>query len=163
VHSPELLVLDEPFSGLDPFAMDAMSALLTQIARDGAAVLFSSHQLDVVQHLCEDVVVIHEGRVVLAGPLDHIRDAAPDRYVDLTVAGDPSPLLRAEGATVVEHDDHHVRLRVGRATDPVGLLAKLDVDIVRLSYEPPPLSELFRAAVAGDRTITLPEVSGVPG
>ncbi len=163
LHTPELLVLDEPFSGLDPFAMDSMSGLLAQVAGAGAAVLFSSHQLDVVEHLCEDVVVIDSGHVVLAGALDALRDAAQDRYVDVTVAGDAAPLLHLPGATVVEHDADRVRLRVARTTNPVELLAGLDVDVVRLSYEPPALSELFRAAVTGDQTLTLPEASRVAG
>jgi ABC-2 type transport system ATP-binding protein len=142
--------------------MDSMSALLSDIARGGAAVLFSSHQLDVVEHLCEDVVVIDSGRVVLTGALDEIRDAAPDRYLDVTVTGDPERLLHLKDAVVVAHDGDRLRLRVPRATDPVALLAGLDGDIVRVLYEPPTLSELFRAAV-GAATWTEREVSGVAG
>jgi ABC-2 type transport system ATP-binding protein len=160
VHAPDLLVLDEPFSGLDPIAMDAMSALLVDLARGGAAVLFSSHQLDVVEYLCEDVVVIDSGHVVLTGELGKIRDAAPDRYLEVTVAGDPERLLQLTEASVVVHDGDRVRLRVARTVDPVTLLAGLGGDVVRLTYEPPTLSELFRAAVAGE-TVTVPEVSGV--
>jgi ABC-2 type transport system ATP-binding protein len=160
VHAPDLLVLDEPFSGLDPIAMDSMSALLGDIARAGAAVLFSSHQLDVVEYLCEDVVVIDSGHVVLTGELSKIRDAAPDRYLDVTVAGDPERLMQLTEASVVVHDGDRVRLRVARTTDPVTLLAGLRGDVVRLTYEPPTLSELFRAAVAG-QVVTVPEVSGV--
>jgi ABC-2 type transport system ATP-binding protein len=162
LNSPELLVLDEPFSGLDPLAMDAMSALLTDLAHDGAAVLFSSHQLDVVEHLCEDVVVIDRGTVVLTGDLDDIREGAPDRYLDVTVARDPERLLHLTEAVVVAHEGDRVRLRVHRDVDPVAVLAELRGDVVRLAYEPPTLSELFRAAVAG-RTRSLQEVSGVPG
>jgi ABC-2 type transport system ATP-binding protein len=162
VHAPDLLVLDEPFSGLDPIAMDSMSALLGGIARDGAAVLFSSHQLDVVEHLCEDVVVIDSGHVVLTGELDKIRDAAPDRYVEVTVTGDPERMLHLTEAIVIAHEGDRVRLRVPRTVDPVALLAGLNGDIVRMAYEPPTLSELFRAAVAGE-TVSVPEVSGVAG
>ncbi len=148
VHAPDLLVLDEPFSGLDPIAMDSMSALLVDIARNGAAVLFSSHQLDIVEHLCEDVVVIDSGYVVLTGELDKIRAAAPDRYIAVTVAADPQRLLHLPGTSVVAHDGDRVRLRVARTVDPMTLLAGLDGDVVRMNYEPPTLSELFRAAVA---------------
>src|SRR4029078_8527243 len=66
VNEPELLVLDEPFSGLDPLAIDNMSGLLREVAHDGATVLFSSHQLDLVEHLCEDVAIIDHGHVVVA-------------------------------------------------------------------------------------------------
>ena len=162
VHGPELLVLDEPFSGLDPIAMEAMSALLIDIARGGGAVLFSSHQLDIVEHLCEDVVVINAGHVVLSGDLGKIRGATADRYLEVTVTGDPDRLLHLTGTTVVAHDGDHVRLRVARTVDPVGLLDRLRVDVVRLAYEPPTLSELFRAAVAGEAA-RVSEVSGVAG
>ncbi len=162
VHDPELLVLDEPFSGLDPIAMDAMSALLTELAHDGAAVLFSSHQLDVVEHLCEDVVVIDRGHVVMTGDLDAIREAAADRYLDVTVARDPERLLHLRDAAVVAHDGNRVRLRIPRHIEPVTLVAGVDGDVVRFAYEPPTLSELFRAAVCGQAPTT-PEVSGVAG
>ena len=162
VHAPDLLVLDEPFSGLDPIAMDTMSALLGELARNGAAVLFSSHQLDVVEHLCEDVVVINAGRVVLTGDLDAIRDAAPDRYLDVTVCRDPERLLHLTDASVVAHDGNRARLRVPRSLDPVTAVASLHGDVVRLTYEPPSLSELFRAAVAAQPT-SQPEAPGVAG
>ena len=67
VHDPELLVLDEPFSGLDPMGADAMATILRDRAAAGAAVVFSSHQLDVVEDLCEDLAVIAGGRIVLEG------------------------------------------------------------------------------------------------
>jgi ABC-2 type transport system ATP-binding protein len=162
VHSPDLLVLDEPFSGLDPIAMDAMSALLTGLARDGAAVLFSSHQLDVVEYLCEDVVVIDHGRVVLGGDLGAICDAASDRYFDVTVAREPERLLHLTGAVVVAHDADRVRLRIPRDLDPLQLVAGVGGDLVRFAFEPPTLSELFRTAVSGSEP-TSREVSSVAG
>jgi ABC-2 type transport system ATP-binding protein len=150
-HSPELLVLDEPFSGLDPFAMDSMSQLLRQVAAAGAAVLFSSHQLDVVEHLCEDVVVIDSGHVLLQGPLDAIRDASPYRYLDVTTHGEVAPLLALPETTVMTREAGRLRLRVPAAADPAALLRVVDRDVVRLAYEPPALSELFRTAVTGAR------------
>jgi ABC-2 type transport system ATP-binding protein len=83
VGDPDLLVLDEPFSGLDPIAMDAMSGLLAELAFGGATVLFSSHQLDLVEDLCQDVVIIDHGRIVLAGELAELRAKVPQRFVDI--------------------------------------------------------------------------------
>jgi ABC-2 type transport system ATP-binding protein len=162
VHDPELVVLDEPFSGLDPFAMDSMSGLLTQVARSGAAVLFSSHQLDLVEHLCEDVVVIDSGRVVLQGRVDDIRDASHDRYLEVMTRGPVEPLLDLPDTTVVTREEGHVRLRLGRAVDLGQLLRSADRDVVRLSYEPPTLNELFRAAVITARSRTDGEVRDDP-
>jgi ABC-2 type transport system ATP-binding protein len=100
--------------------------------------------------------------VVLTGELDKIREAAPDRYVEVTVAGHPERVLHLPDAVVAAHDGDRVRLRVPRTVDPLALLAGLDGDIVRMAYEPPTLSELFRAAVAGE-TSGVPEVSSVAG
>jgi len=72
VHEPELLVLDEPFSGLDPVAVDTLADVLTEKAASGVGVLFSSHQLDLVEHLCHSVAVINRGRLVAAGTVDEL-------------------------------------------------------------------------------------------
>jgi ABC-2 type transport system ATP-binding protein len=72
VHEPEVLILDEPFSGLDPIAVDALSKILVSEARRGATVLFSSHQLDLVEDLCEEAVIVDRGRAVAHGPLDEL-------------------------------------------------------------------------------------------
>jgi len=123
-------------------------------------VLFSSHQLDAVEHLCEDVVVVDGGHVVLTGALEVLRDEAASRYVDVTVADRPERLLDLPGTAVVERDGNRIRLRVPRSTDPLALLAGVDGGVIRLSFEPPPLSELFRTAVHGT-DVELPEMANV--
>jgi len=81
VHDPVLLVLDEPFSGLDPTAVDVMTALLRDHAAAGVPVLFSSHQLDLVERICDDLVIIADGGVVAAGPVAQLRaDRAGAQY-----------------------------------------------------------------------------------
>ena len=150
VNEPDLLVLDEPFSGLDPIAMGVMSTLLSELAAGGATVLFSSHQLDLVQDLCEDVVIIEHGRIVLAGDLAELRATVPQRFVEIRYrnpAPDWSALAPAE---LIESADRHARLRVGMDTDVAAMLATVadGADIVSFTYQPPTLSELFREAVA---------------
>ncbi|MGH9075738.1 MAG: ABC transporter ATP-binding protein, partial [Acidimicrobiales bacterium] len=87
VHDPELLVLDEPFSGLDPVGIDTMSEVLAERAGDGATVLFSSHQLDLVEHLCESVAIVHRGRLVASGRVDELSRGGRPRLA-VKVAGD---------------------------------------------------------------------------
>ena len=88
VHEPDVLILDEPFSGLDPIAVDALSKILVSEARRGATVLFSSHQLDLVEHLCEDAVIVDHGRAVTQGPLDELV-AGHDPVLLIDVPDDP--------------------------------------------------------------------------
>ena len=87
VHDPELLILDEPFRGLDPVAVRTLAAILAERAAAGAGVVFSSHQLDVVQDLCEDVTIIAGGTTVAAGAVTELRAAAPWRVVAHRLAG----------------------------------------------------------------------------
>jgi len=150
IGEPDVLVLDEPFAGLDPIAMDAMSALLSDVATRGVTVLFSSHQLDLVEDLCQDVVIIDHGRIVLAGELDELRAKVPQRFVDIRYRGptpDWSGLARVE---LVASGNGQARLRADRGTDLGAVLARVQdrADIVSFAYQPPTLSELFRGAVA---------------
>ena len=149
VNEPDLLVLDEPFSGLDPIAMGVMADLLTEVAATGATVLFSSHQLDLVEDLCEDVVIIDRGRVVLAGELDELRAGVAQRFVDIHFRGPTPAWPESARAEVVEATDGRARLRVDRHTDLAALVAAAQGadEILSFAYEPPTLSELFREAV----------------
>jgi ABC-2 type transport system ATP-binding protein len=79
VHEPELLVLDEPFSGLDPIGVDVLSGVLAEYAATGVPVVFSSHQLELVERLCEAVAIIKDGRLVASGTVDELR--GPGRRV----------------------------------------------------------------------------------
>ena len=150
VNEPDLLVLDEPFSGLDPIGMGAMSELLRGVAAGGATVMFSSHQLDLVEDLCQDVVIIEHGRIVLAGELAELRAKVPQRLIDIRYHGPAPDWSRLTPATVIEAADGVARLRVGRDTDVAAVLTadRERADLVSFSYQPPTLSDLFRQAVA---------------
>ena len=150
VNEPELLVLDEPFSGLDPLAIANMAELLSEQARAGVTVLFSSHQLDLVEDLCEDVVIIDHGRIVRAGELAELRAAVPQRFVDIRYRGAPPDWSALPASELLESEDGHARLRLERDVDlgQVVAMARGAGELVSFTYQPPTLSELFRQAVA---------------
>jgi len=106
VHDPEILVLDEPFSGLDPVAVDVMSGVLRERAAAGVPVLFSSHQLDLVERLCDRVGIIKDGQMVAEGAIDELRAAGrPQWFVDGASAGAWAPSLASgSGLRVVSSD-----------------------------------------------------------
>ncbi len=149
VHDPELAVLDEPFSGLDPLGVEAMALLLRELASNGVAILFSSHQLDLVEGICEDVVIINEGRVVLAGELDELRSRSGHRHVEITVDG---VTVRPPGDDVLTRrsDSGQTRYLVEASADPEALLtgARARGAVDTFVFEPPSLGDLFREAVA---------------
>lgn len=151
VHDPELLVLDEPFSGLDPLGIATMSEVLRERAAAGVGVVFSSHQLDLVEEVCEDVVIISRGTVVAQGGIDELRAASGRRHLDVDVAGNGGAWLHGwSHHTVLERDGDRVRLLVDETTDLGALLAAAQAagEVRRFSFEPPRLSELFMEAVA---------------
>ncbi|MFB8891977.1 ABC transporter ATP-binding protein [Microbacterium plantarum] len=104
VHDPEVLILDEPFSGLDPLAVDVVAGVLQTRAAQGVGVLFSSHQLDVVERLCDDLVIIAGGTIRAAGTRDGLRREHQGRRYELVSTGDAGWLRTEPGVEVVEFD-----------------------------------------------------------
>src|SRR4051812_7321695 len=102
VHDPEVLILDEPFSGLDPLAVDAVVAVLQERAARGVPVLFSSHQLALVERLCDDLVIIAEGSIRASGSADALRTAHSTPAWELLTSDDAGWLRAEPGVTVRE-------------------------------------------------------------
>ncbi|XVS65045.1 ABC transporter ATP-binding protein [Actinosynnema sp. CA-299493] len=149
VHEPDVLVLDEPFSGLDPVAVDVMSNVLREKAASGVPVVFSSHQLDLVERLCDRVGIVRSGTLVASGSVAELRAGGESKLVvDAPLAppgwADHLPGVRSAhtstGRTVLEVtsdvDDQAV-LRAALATGPVHEFAR----------QRPSLTELFRSVV----------------
>ncbi len=150
VHDPELLVLDEPFSGLDPLGVQAMADILAERAAAETAVVFSSHQLDLVEDLCESVVVINRGSIVLAGGVRRLRASSPHRFVDLEVEGVSSEWYASlPGGALISAEDGRARIRVSADADPAVLLQAAEAagTVREFSFSPPTLSQVFREAV----------------
>jgi ABC-2 type transport system ATP-binding protein len=146
VHEPELLVLDEPFAGLDPVAVQTLAELLRAEAERGAAVLFSSHQLDLVEDICEDVAIVDRGRVVAMGKLDALRRRSQHRQIELRLDGAPPKWLpHVPGVELVERHDGSLRFATERHVDPERVLAEAERtgQVVGFSYGPPSLTDLF--------------------
>jgi len=102
VHDPEVLVLDEPFSGLDPIAVEVVLNVLKDYASGGAPVLFSSHQLDIVERLCDDLVVIADGQIRASGSREGIREAHSSPRFELQLDGDAGWLRSEPGVEVID-------------------------------------------------------------
>jgi len=145
--NPELLILDEPFGGLDPIGVESLAGTLRGLASDGVTIVFSSHQLDLVEDVCEDVAIINEGRVVLAGSLDNIKNESSRRRLTIEVDGKPW-VPKAAGTTVIDGQGRSHSIVDGDA--PIAdLLAEANAagTVNRFMFEPPRLTDLFREAV----------------
>ncbi len=158
VHGPDLLVLDEPFSGLDPVGVDVLSEVLQEEVARGAAVVFSSHQLELVEHLCDAVTILDKGSVVADGGIKELRHRHGGRRLRVVVRGAPSDWAEGLPGVVAVHP---VDGPDGDA-DGAGLVLELagDADTQRVldaaraagpveEFTPvsPTLAELFREVV----------------
>jgi ABC-2 type transport system ATP-binding protein len=104
VHDPEFLVLDEPFSGLDPMAVEAVQSVLKDYAASGVPVLFSSHQLDIVERLCDDLVIIADGQIRAAGHSEQLREQFSTPLFEIHTDGDAGWIRDVPGISVVDFD-----------------------------------------------------------
>lgn len=151
LHEPELLVLDEPFAGLDPVAVRTLAEVLRGEAARGAAVLFSSHQLELVEDICEEVTIVDHGRIVATGDVDALRRASQQRRIELQLEGAPPEWLPdVAGVELVERRNSGLRLLAARDVDPEQVLAAAERSgrVVAFNYGPPSLAELFLELVA---------------
>ncbi|HET9724688.1 MAG TPA: ATP-binding cassette domain-containing protein [Actinomycetota bacterium] len=152
VHAPELAVLDEPFSGLDPIGVESLAEMLGQTAATGVAVVFSSHQLDLVEDVCQDVVIIDHGTIVLAGVVEELKAASPRRSLEVTVDGEPWVPVLPSG-TVTSRQDGRMRVLVDASVDLEEIMAsaRRAGEVTTFSFEPPSLTDLFLEAVSEGR------------
>jgi ABC-2 type transport system ATP-binding protein len=150
IHDPAVLVLDEPFSGLDPVAVDVMSEVLVEKANTGVPVIFSSHQLDLVQRLCERVGIIVHGRMRVVGAVDDLRAEGASRLV---VHAPDAPAGWADGLPGVsgsEYTEGRTVLTIEPGTDDQQILktALSTGPVHEFSLQQPSLTDLFREVVA---------------
>lgn len=149
VHDPAVLVLDEPFSGLDPVATEVMSQVLRDKAATGVPVLFSSHQLDLVERICDRVGIIQAGRMVACGTVEELRATSLEQVVVDVPGVDPAWAAEVPGARVVETTGSRVLLELEPGVDDQQVLAAaLRAGAVReFGRHRPPLTTLYRHVV----------------
>ncbi|NRQ32930.1 ABC transporter ATP-binding protein [Nonomuraea sp. NN258] len=147
VHDPEVLVLDEPFSGLDPIAVDALATALQERCRGGVPVIFSSHQLDLVERLCDSVGIVSAGRMVATGTVADLRAAEGNT---LRVVVRDAAVGWADGldGTVTVQGDRHVLRVVGGDDQEILRRAMKAGHVEHFGTEQPSLTEIFKEAVA---------------
>jgi ABC-2 type transport system ATP-binding protein len=151
VHDPDLLVLDEPFSGLDPVGVDVLSEVLLERARAGVPVVFSSHQLELVERLCDAVAIVRAGRVVASGRVAELRARRGGRRWRVEVDGaDADWVAGVAGASVMSGRDGTVVVSLEPGADEQQLLdaARRAGRVRRFAPEEPSLAQLFREVIA---------------
>jgi ABC-2 type transport system ATP-binding protein len=145
LRDPRLLILDEPASGLDPAGMRDMRALIVRLAGEGVTILLSSHDMDEVEDLCDDVTIMRAGQVVFDGSMEELRDKAPDPAFRLSTSDDEKALTIAGPGITVTRDDGGllVHAQRDRLDAYVIALGRADVAVRRLDLTASALTALF--------------------
>ncbi|MFG1942358.1 ABC transporter ATP-binding protein [Nonomuraea sp. NPDC048826] len=147
VHDPELLILDEPFSGLDPIAVEALATVLQERCRGGVPVIFSSHQLELVERLCDSVGIVSAGRMMASGTVSDLRAAAGGSL--RVVVRDPAPGWAdgLQGEVSVQGNRHVLVTEHGDDQEILRRAVKAG-HVEHFGVEQPTLTEIFKEAVA---------------
>jgi ABC-2 type transport system ATP-binding protein len=148
LHDPEILILDEPFSGLDPVNAEQMKDAFREMRDRGKTIIFSTHQLDDAQELSSDVAIIHRGNLMIAGSVDEVRRSVGEHYVRLSIAGDPRIdwLDGLPNLHVVRRRQDYVEVAVPDETVARGILGEAlrrEAPVTRFEIDYPSLNEVF--------------------
>ncbi|AWB90276.1 ABC transporter ATP-binding protein [Salinibacterium hongtaonis] len=149
VHEPDVLILDEPFSGLDPLAVEVVLGVLKDYADRGAPVLFSSHQLDIVERLCDDLVVIADGTIKASGSREGLRAEHSGSRYELQLGEDAGWLRDEPGVSIVDFDGGYALFDTDTAETAQRILRTAVATGTVLSFAPqhPSLSQIFKEVI----------------
>jgi ABC-2 type transport system ATP-binding protein len=156
VSRPEVLILDEPFSGLDPIGVDSLAEALLDQCRRGVPVVFSSHQLELVERLCDSVGILARGRMVATGTVEELRRRETGRLLRVVVPDAPPHWAdRLAGVRVVSEQAGDTLLELADGTDDQAVLAAAlrTGRVTHFAWQQPTLVELFREAVAAPKAV----------
>jgi len=151
VHDPDLVILDEPFTGLDPVNTERVKDLLLQLGDEGKAVILSTHQMNQVEAVCDRILMIDDGRAVLYGALDEIRAGYKGHAVWIDAAGE---IPDVEGVAARRAQRDHVELVLDAASTPQQVLKRLvdaGLDMDRFEVATPSLHEIFLQVVGREQ------------
>ncbi len=148
LHDPDVLLMDEPFSGLDPVNVALLKAAFVEMRDRGKTIVFSTHQLDMAEELCESVAIIDHGRIVVAGTTREVKRSTGHQVVRVATAtdGDASWLTSLPHVTVTRSGEDYTELRVDTGTDPQVVLQaaiRRDGGVLRFEVADPSLEEVF--------------------
>lgn len=145
IHEPELLILDEPFSGLDPVSQEVMTAEIRELAANGTAILLSAHQMNLVEEICDRIFMIHRGQKVIYGTMDEVKDAYGSFKCTIIGDNEQASLEQLPKVQKVEQDGSTSIIYLDRDVIPADWLKQLpdNVNIRELKLNRISLHEIF--------------------
>ncbi len=151
VHEPKLMILDEPFSGLDPVNTNLIKDEINNLNQNGTSIIFSTHRMEQVEEICEDMVLINQGQIVLDGSVKAVKDSYKENKFEITFDGNFPTDLADQGFTIVDDNDSSVIIQASPGHNSNELLQGLisrGIHIKAYREILPTLNEIFIRKVA---------------
>lgn len=153
MHDPELIVLDEPFSGLDPVNTELLKNIIMELVEKGKYIVMSSHQMNSVEEFCQDVVILNKGKTVLKGNLNEIKDTYKVNKIEIDVKSDIKDIIESKELEIIEHLGRKYVISIKNEEQANELLEKIvrsKIKIEKFELLKPTLHEIFLEKV-GDK------------
>jgi ABC-2 type transport system ATP-binding protein len=160
LHDPALLVLDEPLSGLDPVNAELINEVILELRDQGKTIILSTHRMEQVEQLCDEIAMMNEGKIVLAGKVRDLKTRSGRTLISMRFSGDAA-FLRTYGedrVKILEHTPNEILMEIGASEKPRELLQRVAeyLDIQKWEIVEPPIKELFLEAIAKDTKSAAP-------
>lgn len=162
VHDPEIYIFDEPFSGLDPINSELLKEIIIELREKGKTILFSTHRMEQVEQMCDDICLFNNGKVVLTGNLRNIKKEFGKNTVLLEFQGDPTFLDEISGIRINNRSTNFAEIRILNGLNPQEILklAMQGAEIHKFQVVEPSLNEIFISTVGEDNIKNQQKKSG---
>ena len=146
IHDPELVVLDEPFSGLDPVNTEILKNIIINLVRNGKYVIMSAHQMATIEEFCSDILILNKGKTVLQGNLKEIKETYPANRVEIDVKQDITTYIKEFGLEIENEANNNYIIKISEEEKAHKLLNKLitsGIEVDKFEIKKPTLNDIF--------------------
>ena len=146
LHSPELIILDEPFSGLDPVNTELLKNVIIELVKDGKYIIMSSHQMSSIEEFCTEVLILNKGKTVLQGNLNEIKSKYPANRISVIADRNIDNIIKDLGLEIYIEKDNNYEIKIQSEEDGYKLFKQLsnqDVKVTKFEIKKPSLNDIF--------------------
>ena len=153
IHNPELLVIDEPFSGLDPINTELLKSAILELVEKGTYIIMSSHQMASIEEFCKDILILNRGKTILKGNLKEIKESYPANKIELITKENASGIIKEVGLKIIKELNNQYEISINEEADAQRLLKELisrNIIVEKIEIKKPSLNDIFIEKV-GDK------------
>lgn len=149
VHQPELVILDEPFSGFDPVNSEIIKQEILNLKKQGITIILSTHRMESVEELCDNIALINNGKCILQGHVDQIKTDFKKNLFELEYRGSLKPLM---GFDILEHNEHTALIKAKQNQSSNQLLSQLidQIDVISFNEKLPTINDIFLQSISNE-------------